>query len=355
MTANARAALAVVAGMLIVLFAALASGQMGRDGRIAPPRPVPDDEIAALLGPAQVQIARQYRGLAVFPVVVEGVPHIGRLTTMEEAVRQGTLTISEFNGGNVNRVWMDNRSRGTIFGMAGEAVQGGRQDRMMRDDVLIPPQSKLAVPVYCVEQERWTGKTDEFAHAGIAAQPSLRSTARASDSQEKVWEANEANQRRLSVASETKALGDVYASEPVKAEMAGYLDALGDLPDEIANMCGVVVAIRGKIVCADVFGDPDLLRRLWPKLLRSYVADDLAAATAKPPTGDRQAAERFLKSAIDARRTDRDHVGAGRSLTLRGDRVGGAALLYGEGVVHLEVFPSAAKPGPQPVPMPRPE
>lgn len=348
MTANARAGLAMAAGMLIVLFAALASGQIGRRDRILPPRPIPDDEISAMLDRAEVEEPRQHRGLTVFPVVIEGVPNIGDMMTLDEALREGVLKVSEFNGGNVNKIWMHNRSRENVYGMGGEAVQGAKQDRMLRDDVLIPPQSKLAVPVYCVERNRWAGKTVEFAAAEIAAQPSLRAAARATESQEQVWAVNEANQKDLSVASKTQTLADVYASPRVKADMESYLKALGELPDEVPNMCGAVIAVRGQIVCADVFGDPDICRRLWPKLLRAYVADDLGKARAKRSVVDRRRAQRFLESARDARRTDREHVGAGRSIALRGAGIRGAALAYGGTVIHLELFPGLVKWHPLP-------
>ena len=38
---------------------------------------------------------------------------------------------------------------------------------------------------------------------------------------------------------------------------------------------GVVVAIRGEIVWADIFSDTDLLARYWTKLVRSYAAESL--------------------------------------------------------------------------------
>ena len=51
---------------------------------------------------------------------------------------------------------------------------------------------------------------------------------------------------------------------------------------------GVVVAVRGEIVWADLFADTDLLSRYWTKLVRSYAAEsltegeDIAAADAWP-------------------------------------------------------------------------
>lgn len=36
---------------------------------------------------------------------------------------------------------------------------------------------------------------------------------------------------------------------------------------------GVVVAINGELVWADVFTSPEVFRKYWPKLLRSYIME----------------------------------------------------------------------------------
>ena len=50
-------------------------------------------------------------------------------------------------------------------------------------------------------------------------------------------------------------------------------EVLAKLRDEHA--VGVVVAVRGEIVWADLFASTDLLARYWTKLVRSYAAESL--------------------------------------------------------------------------------
>jgi hypothetical protein len=48
---------------------------------------------------------------------------------------------------------------------------------------------------------------------------------------------------------------------------------------------GVVVAVGGQLIWADLFASTSLLEKYWPKLVRSYAAEAITSgATAKPVT-----------------------------------------------------------------------
>ena len=40
---------------------------------------------------------------------------------------------------------------------------------------------------------------------------------------------------------------------------------------------GVVVAVNGRVLWADVFASTELLSKYWPKLMRSYVAEAMTS------------------------------------------------------------------------------
>ena len=71
---------------------------------------------------------------------------------------------------------------------------------------------------------------------------------------------------------------------------------------------GVVVAVRGEIVWADIFSSTDLLSRYWTKLVRSYAAESLTAGDTHPaPTvAD---AQRFLETPTGGTETSEGAVG----------------------------------------------
>jgi hypothetical protein len=79
---------------------------------------------------------------------------------------------------------------------------------------------------------------------------------------------------------------------------------------------GVVVAVRGEIVWADLFSSTDLLSRYWTKLVRSYAAESLSPGENHPaPTvAD---AQRFLETPSGGTETSEGTVGVYRYRELK--------------------------------------
>ena len=97
----------------------------------------------------------------------------------------------------------------------------------------------------------------------------------------------------LGTTSYAKAMQDSAVSEKVDEAAAPVMKAreqvLAKLREEHA--VGVVVAVRGEIIWADLFANTDLLARYWTKLVRSYAAESL---TRRGPCGPSVAdAQRF--------------------------------------------------------------
>jgi hypothetical protein len=79
---------------------------------------------------------------------------------------------------------------------------------------------------------------------------------------------------------------------------------------------GVVVAVRGEIVWADIFAESDLLARYWTKLVRSYAAESLLPgdSRARPTISD---AQHFLDAPSGGTETSEGNVGVYRFRELR--------------------------------------
>ena len=60
------------------------------------------------------------------------------------------------------------------------------------------------------------------------------------------------------------------------------------------NVVGVVVAVNGEVVWADLFANRELFERYWPKLLRSYVVEALSVPLKENAQASLKLAERFL-------------------------------------------------------------
>jgi hypothetical protein len=217
------------------------------------------------------------------------------------AVRQQSVGYSS-SGASVNELALVNRSGKKLLLLAGEVVVGGKQDRIVQEDRVIPPVSvPVALNVFCVEHGRWTPRATsysgsgggsasargtvapmeapapddgpaKFSSLGAVAHPKLRGAAQDKKAQGEVWKEVSENNARLGTANSTDTYQEVYASKKIVAQVDDYVRTL---EREVLQpgVVGVVVARNGRAVWADVFASQRLFASYWPKLLKSYVVD----------------------------------------------------------------------------------
>ncbi|HEX7176124.1 MAG TPA: DUF6569 family protein [Pyrinomonadaceae bacterium] len=289
-----------------------------------------------------------YKNLTLFPVYSRGATaDADAYITLDEGIRAGTVIITERGGGDtaatlqrrpsgrgsaavqqasmrsdnasVNELSLTNRSGRKLMLLAGEVIVGGKQDRIVQDDVVIPPVSvPISLSVFCVEHGRWSQRTsaeasggggggaapapviapsgarksENFYSLGAVAHPTLRAAAQDKKQQSEVWKEVGENNAKLGTGSGTDTYQQVYASKKVADSVESYVGALrGRLLGP--GVVGVVVARNGEVVWADVFASPGLFARYWPKLLKSYAVEALAEQRSeRSPTADE--ASRYL-------------------------------------------------------------
>src|SRR2546422_1629226 len=110
------------------------------------------------------------------------------VTTLDEARPAGALLITERAQASVPELVVENRGKSFVLLLAGEILVGGKQNRVLREDILLPPLSgPRSLSVYCVEQGRWSGGRKEFESKAYVAQPSLRRKLLDKEEQGHVW------------------------------------------------------------------------------------------------------------------------------------------------------------------------
>jgi len=259
--------------------------------------------------------------LSIFPVVGGPEYATGQLITLDEGLRTGTVVVAEAGSlrglmrpgtpmprhvdGEVNRLVLVNNSDHPLLLLAGEVVTGGKQDRVIAVDRIVPPKSgPIDLSVFCVEPGRWVASSEHFGSMKAQmAQPSVRMPAMAERDQGNVWNmvalaaggmaraAPTAAAAIHGTSSYAKVMEDPEVEKKVGSVASDYDTLLRELRKVGAK--GVVVAIDGRITWADVFASTDLLEKFWQKLIRSYAADSLIAAGAGGQA-DRQSAQLFL-------------------------------------------------------------
>lgn len=275
--------------------------------------------------------------LTVFPVVAAASHDTQQFLTLDEGLRSGDVVVSETGnieplvrprhpgipirppggGAQVNRLVLVNNSKHPLILLAGEIVTGGKQDRVIGKDRLVPAESDpIDLSVFCVEPGRWTATNANFGSFGAAmAQPAVRARAMAEKNQEMVW--SEVRKAQGSVAAQlsppmaavvggTSSYAGVLQNDEVKRKLDSvaepiqrdYESVIKQLRDR--NAVGVVVAVNGEIIWADIFASTSLLEKYWPKLVRSYAAEAFVTG-AKSREADLKSAQKFLDD-LDSRR-----------------------------------------------------
>jgi len=220
--------------------------------------------------------------------------------TLPEAIAQKQIVVNET--GNVNDLKIDNLSDAVVFIQSGEIVKGGRQDRALQSDMLIPPHSKsISLPCFCVEAGRWSGRVGESASqfnsasnfvVGNGIQKAIKTDA----DQSQVWAQVDVKQKQLSrtltksVASEASptSLQLTLEQKSVKDATNLQFKALSDVVNKEKDAVGYAVAINGQISNADIYASGGLFKKLWPGLLKSAVIEAVAQrgqSAKKLPTG----------------------------------------------------------------------
>jgi len=285
---------------------------------------------------AEARISGPYESgnLSIFLIHAGPVPGggaAGAYLTLDEALASGAAAVYET--GDVNELQVENKSKDrTLFIQAGDIVKGGRQDRVLSVDLILPPGSgKMPITAFCVEQGRWSARAGEPAQQFASAEKSvagkdLKLAAKSARSQTEVWNAVAETQAKLaaSVGEEVAAPASptslqLSLENKTLAEAIGkHKAALATLAESNPDASGYFYAINGKISGGDIYASPALFRKLWPRLLEASVTEAVAEA-ADGAVGQAAAADdvaAFL-AAMDAAAATDQQLPAGVTLVSR--------------------------------------
>lgn len=223
--------------------------------------------------------------------------------TLDEALADGSAVVHET--GTVNTLCVENLSSDNDLMMQnGSILKGGKQDRVLQVAMILPPKSgQVAVPAFCVEQGRWTGRGQEAAekfatNPGLIAGKDLKNAVNTAGAQPDVWRNVQAQQAALSDkvgkavngAASPTSLQLALEDKELQAKLAGYRAALANALAGKQRVIGYAVAVNGKVTGAEVFGSGTLLAKAWPKAIAAAAVEALA---------DKQAGKTFAAANED--------------------------------------------------------
>jgi hypothetical protein len=176
--------------------------------------------------------------------------------------------------------------------------------------ILEPHSRTIPIPVFCVEQHRWSARSgDSGAEFGssnallpsLAAKMAMRATATDTAplgrntvfaQKEKIWQSVTAIQGKLSsgigvpVAAPTSqsSLQLVPENKELDRDQVAFIKSLQQYGVQDNDIVGYVVAINGRLNSAEIDPSNRLFRKMWPLLLRANATEDRSGVRASLPT-----------------------------------------------------------------------
>jgi hypothetical protein len=290
-----------------------------------------------------------YETLTVFPVLSSQDANTNAFETLDAALASGEAVVTEAgdtmrrsrngdaqpvpyisSGAQVNQLALINRGKRPLLLLAGEVVSGGKQDRIIAKDRIIPIGAKpLPLDVFCVEHSRWTNGDAKFSAARTMVHPTVREKAAIDSDQTQVWAAvrgdvaaaraqsdmasnlevtpppisSQQLSRLMASAAPTEGYRSIYQSAAVGPEVENFAQevqkrferATSGLKGE--RVVGVIVAYGGEVAWSDIFASSQLFDAYWPKLLRSYAVEALTRPAAQEKVSLADARD-FLRPAV---------------------------------------------------------
>ena len=291
-----------------------------------------------------------FGNLTVFPLYSE-YSRVDGYTLLDKAINTKKFIVTEINeAGRVPELKVSNELDTDVLILDGEELVGAKQNRIVNTTIIIGRGREVAIPVSCVEQGRWSYKSNDFRASNACLYAGLRSKKSKSvhenlmaccsyhSDQNEIWNDIREKSMRFSVSSETESMNDIYKSYDKKIEE--YEKAFKIHPEQV----GFVALIDQRVVGSDIFGMKSVLPKVYNKILRGYILDaldrDKTDEHSVRPDKYVLAGEvkRFLDQAKATKKNSFKSVGEGDDIRFEGGKVNGFALVNRDEIIHLAAF-----------------
>lgn len=248
----------------------------------------------------------EYKNMRVYPIVgndkyQDESKVKNNYVSLKEALEKQTIEVREVStGGTVNTLKLSNLGKDTLYIMAGEVVLGGKQDRAIGQELILPPGAKdVQVSVFCVEHHRWSQGSDgtKFnGYYGIAGNQ-VRKKVVVDKNQSEVWSKVDESHSKAGVNSSTSSFKDIQKSGDYVKDMAGYKAYYLPKLKAVENLLGFVIVSGDKILGLEAFATEDLMKQQLDKLLESYATEAMQEGAKVTVTTEQ--VDKYMKQVLD--------------------------------------------------------
>jgi len=231
----------------------------------------------------------QYKNLKVIPIRWKGQgsavnPLPGQTVTLSQALQSGTARVSERGTASTENVhWLivENLSNKNIFIPGGDIIAGGRQDRMIsQDTIMLARESRMQVPVMCVEEGRWSDKEKKFAYQK-QANTHLRKVLDRSKNQVLIWRQIFNELEKDQVKANTFSYLARSQDKKFTALEKEYWDFFQPrFSNSDSTIVGVVCMSGDKVIGCDIFAATNLFYGQLQPMMYGYIDEAIVHGSA---------------------------------------------------------------------------
>jgi hypothetical protein len=185
-------------------------------------------------------------------------------------------------GGQVNQLVIENKGTQSILVLAGTLVKGGKQDRQIAQDFIIPPGKTVPVDAFCVEHGRWTSNREGQATQGqfqaqkVLAFKEVRDSGQFKGDQQAVWNdvatTNTANAKAPGTGTLMATIEETDKEALARRERVQKAIAAG-LAQSPTPPVGIAYAVDGKVREIRAFNDPRILKHYQDALINTIAIE----------------------------------------------------------------------------------
>ena len=231
--------------------------------------------------------AKTYKNLKIIPIRPKGPGAAGQVVpvmSLSQALTQGTVKITERGTAateNVHWLRINNTGEQPVFIGSGEIILGGRQDRMVAKDTILPPSLKdQYIPVMCVEEGRWSDKEKKFQYNNYA-DPALRKVLDQSKNQVLVWKEVLSQLDSCHTKAPTLAYLAHRHDKKYTPEQDAYLHYfIEQFKNSDSSITGFVCMSGDKVIGCDIYVGNNLFYEELQPLLHGYIEQAISFGSA---------------------------------------------------------------------------
>jgi len=260
-----------------------------------------------------------------------------RFLTLAEAVESGKVTVVDSE--SADTVYIVNKSNCPVYLMCGEIIFGGKQDRVIAQDTVVPAErdKRFKIDVFCVERNRWspgetgyafTCKPDTYVKKEYgenespdhgAQLPSLAQTIEnkkreafqnlagrgiayacmksgcGEGGQSEVWQKVGETNNRLGTDNPTNTYRNNLLSPEVHSRICADLDTFYHAVKCDSRAVGYAFALDGTVLYCDIFANADLCKSYRYRLIKAYLIETLGQGVNPRFVPDSASFKDFLK------------------------------------------------------------